>query len=264
MRSPAIRDEAIAAAAGALTGAAAGFVGVGGGEFRIPVLAGLMRFPLRIAGGVNLAVGLFTVAVGVARRWGQRPFTEDDLRLIGIMGVVSLAGACLGVSRRARTAQRPLKIVFCGYLLIAGLWMVYESFTAAEHVLLQPVGISRWMLAALIGFIVAVASGLLGVAGGEMRIPALLYLFGVPIVEAGTISLAVSVPTVAAGALTDRRLGGIPNSVVRVAIVMGLASAGGVLAGAALVPHADPHVIKRTLGVILLLATLRMTVATGA
>ncbi len=101
---------------------------------------------------------------------------------------------------------------------------------------------------------------MLGVAGGEMRIPALLYLFGVPIVEAGTLSLAVSIPTVAAGAFTDRRLGGIPDSVVRVALLMGIASAVGVLIGAALVPFANRDVIKGTLGVVLLLATVRLTV----
>ncbi len=71
--------------------------------------------------------------------------------------------------------------------------------------------------------------------------------------------MAVSVPTVAAGALTDRMLGGIPNSVIRVAVVMGIASAVGVLLGAALVPYADRHIIKAALGVLLLLATVRLT-----
>jgi uncharacterized membrane protein YfcA len=88
-----------------------------------------------------------------------------------------------------------------------------------------------------------------------------MYLFGVPIVEAGTLSLAVSLPTVAAGALTDRRLGGLPNTVLQVALVMGMASAIGVLLGAALLPYANREVIKGTLGVVLLLATVRL--ATG-
>jgi uncharacterized membrane protein YfcA len=68
-----------------------------------------------------------------------------------------------------------------------------------------------------------------------MRIPALLYLLGVPIVEAGTLSLAVSVPTVAVGAFTDRRIGGIPDTVIRLALIMAVGSTTGVLVGAALV-----------------------------
>jgi uncharacterized membrane protein YfcA len=254
------RQTVIASASGALTGVAAGFVGVGGGEFRIPVLVGLLKLPLKLAGGVNFVVGLFTVALGVIRRWGQESLTSDDLLLVAVMGVASIAGASVGVNGRQRLAVRPLKTVFCTYLLIAGLWMLYESVTAREHIFFQPTGVNRWILAGMIGFVIAVVSGVLGVAGGEMRIPALLYLFGVPIVQAGTLSLAVSVPTVAAGAVTDRRIGGIPNSVIRLATVMGVASAVGVLVGAALVPYAERHVIKGVLGVLLLLATLRMTV----
>ncbi len=254
------RQGAIASVSGLFTGIAAGFIGVGGGEFRIPVLVELLKFPLKLGGGVNLVVGLFTVALGVLRRWGQHSLTSDDLMLIGIMGAVSLAGAGIGVSGRERMPVRPLRVIVCAYLVVVGVWMLYESIAHVEHVLLQPTGTTRWTLAALIALAIAVVSGVLGVAGGEMRIPELLYLFGVPIVEAGTLSLAVSIPTVAAGAFTDRRLGGIPDSVVRVALLMGIASAVGVLIGAALVPFANRDVIKGTLGVVLLLATVRLTV----
>jgi len=94
-----------------------------------------------------------------------------------------------------------------------------------------------------------------------MRIPALLYLFDVPIKEAGTLSLAVSIPTVAAGALTDRRLGQIPNAVLPIALLMGVSSVLGVLIGAALLPYLDRDMLKGTLGAILLLATVRLTVS---
>jgi uncharacterized membrane protein YfcA len=48
-----------------------------------------------------------------------------------------------------------------------------------------------------------------------------------------------------------------------VAVVMGIASALGVLIGAALFPYADREVIKGTLGVVLLLATVRLTVGSA-
>jgi uncharacterized membrane protein YfcA len=260
MQESTARDSAIATGSGLLTGIAAGFTGVGGGEFRIPVLVELLRFPLKLAGGVNLVVGIFTVALGVLRRWGQQSLTRDDLVLVGIMSVVSLVGAAVGVSVRERLPVRPLRVVVCGYLIVVGLWMLFESLAHVEHVILVPIGIVRWTMAGLVAFAIAVVSGVLGVAGGEMRIPALLYLFGIPIIAAGTLSLMVSIPTVAAGAFTDRRLGGIPNSVARIALVMGVASAAGVLIGAALLPYADRDVIKGALGVVLLLATVRLAV----
>jgi uncharacterized membrane protein YfcA len=254
------RTGVIATLSGLLTGVAAGLIGVGGGEFRIPVLVQLLGFPLKLAGGVNLVVGLFTVTLGVLRRWGQHSFTRDDLTLFWIMGAVSIVGATVGVSGRGRLPLRPLRAVFCVYLMVVGLWMLYESIAHVEHVLLEPTGMARWALAALLAFTIAVVSGVLGVAGGEMRIPALLYLFGISIREAGTLSLMISIPTVAAGAFMDRRLGGIPNSALRVAALMGVASAVGVLMGAALLPYADRDLIKGTLGILLLLATVRLTV----
>jgi uncharacterized membrane protein YfcA len=45
---------------------------------------------------------------------------------------------------------------------------------------------------------------------------------------------------------------------MRIAVLMGIASAVGVLAGAALVPYASREVIKGVLGVVLLLATVRL------
>ena len=47
---------------------------------------------------------------------------------------------------------------------------------------------------------------------------------------------------------------------MRVALVMGVASALGVVVGTELVPCADRHLIKAALGAILLLSTVRLAV----
>jgi uncharacterized membrane protein YfcA len=250
----------VAVVSGGVTGIAAGFIGVGGGEFRIPVLVQLLGFPLKLAGGTNLVIGLLTVALGVLRRWGQYSWARDDVVLLWIMGLASVVGAGVGVLGRGRLPLGPLKIIICVYLIVIGLWMLYESVAHVEHVLLDPTGIARWYLAAVMAFAIAVVSGVLGVAGGEMRIPTLLYLFAVPIREAGTLSLMISIPTVVAAAITDRRLGGIPNGVLPVALLMGVASAVGVIVGAAWVPYANRDLIKGSLGIVMLLATVRLTV----
>ena len=124
--------------------------------------------------------------------------------------------------------------------------------------MLAPVGVERFALAGIMSVVIAAISGELGVAGGELRIPALLYLFAMPIQTAGVISLTVSVPTLAAGAFTDRRLGGLPNTALGAAVLMGIASAIGVLVGTALLPYADRNVIKAALGVVLLLSSLHL------
>ena len=49
------------------------------------------------------------------------------------------------------------------------------------------------------GFGIGIVAALLGVAGGELLIPTLILLFGVDIKLAGSLSLAVSLPTMIAG-----------------------------------------------------------------
>lgn len=251
-----LRDGILGFAFGVVTGAAAGLIGVGGGEFRIPVLLHVLRLPVKIAAGVNMAIGLFVVTLGVVRRWGQQAWSSDDLILGAVMVAASLLGATIGSRQAHRFSSPLLKKVVCVYLFAVGVWMVIEAVAHAENVLLEPNGLARWVLAAVVGFAIAVLSGMLGVAGGEMRIPALIYLFALPVKEAGTISLLVSVPTVAAGAFTYRRLGHIPNRVLVIAVFMGVGSVVGVLLGAALLPLVDKHTIKGLLGIILLLATV--------
>jgi uncharacterized membrane protein YfcA len=82
-----------------------------------------------------------------------------------------------------------------------------------------------------------------------------MNLFAVPVKAAGTISLIASIPTVAAGAVTYRKLGHIPNSVLALALPMGIGSIAGVFAGASLLPFASKHTLKSLLGLLLLVAT---------
>jgi uncharacterized membrane protein YfcA len=49
------------------------------------------------------------------------------------------------------------------------------------------------------GFIIGIVASLLGVAGGELLIPTLVLLFGADIKLAGSLSLAVSLPTMLVG-----------------------------------------------------------------
>jgi uncharacterized membrane protein YfcA len=113
-------------------------------------------------------------------------------------------------------------------------------------------------LAGVVGFLIAVHSAAFGVAGGEMRIPALIYLFALPIKEAGTISLLASLPTVLAGGAAYRRAGHVPNRALLVAALMAAGSLAGVMLGTMLLPSLDKHMLKAVLGVVLLVATAAM------
>lgn len=250
------REGSLGFFCGVLIGAAAGMIGVGGGEFRIPVLLHVLRLPVRIAAGANTIIGLAVVVLGTMRRLPQHEWDEGHAYVAVSMALASLAGAWIGAKFANRVPLKPLKAIVISYLLLVGVWMMVEAFVHAEYSLLDPTGTVRIVLAAVTGLAIAAVSGALGVAGGEMRIPALMYLFSMPIKQAGTISLIVSIPTVAVSALAYRRMGHIPNRVLAVAGIMGLGSVIGVLIGSALLPYTDKHVLKGILGAILLLATV--------
>lgn len=55
------------------------------------------------------------------------------------------------------------------------------------------------MAGIIAGFIIGIVASLLGVAGGEFLIPTLVLLFGADIKLAGSLSLAISLPTMLVG-----------------------------------------------------------------
>lgn len=256
--SPPRQALALSAGLGLVTGFAAGLVGVGGGEFRIPVLLRALRLPVRAAAAINLVVGMFTVVLSLARRWGHHTWTAAQIELAVVMAVASLIGATLGPRIAGRVPSAVIRRVVYSYLVIVGFWMIVEAIRRVEHPGSAPTGVSLWILAIAVGGGIAFVSAALGVAGGEMRIPALMLLFALPIRTAGTVSLFVSVATVGAGGLSYRRLGHLPNSAFAIALAMAVGSAAGVLLGVSLLARIDGHVLKGILGAILLLATASM------
>lgn len=60
-------------------------------------------------------------------------------------------------------------------------------------------GTSQLIAGVVVGFGIGAVASLLGVAGGELLIPKLVLLFGANIKLAGSLSLAVSLPTMIVG-----------------------------------------------------------------
>src|SRR6202023_3706582 len=91
----------------------------------------------------------------------------------------------------------------------------------------------------LLGLCIGTASTFLGVAGGELLIPTLIFIFGADIHTAGSAVLFISIPTVCMGLLRYSRMGLLPgrSTLLRIGLPMGLeslvgATGGGAVAGA--------------------------------
>jgi hypothetical protein len=86
---------------------------------------------------VNLVVGLFTVTLGRLRRWGGQKWTTDDLTLV----VVMVGRLARGVDHRLPSGPPALVAApetgLHRYLLVVGVWTVFEAVTHAEYVLIN-------------------------------------------------------------------------------------------------------------------------------
>lgn len=104
------------------------------------------------------------------------------------------------------------------------------------------------LLGVMLGLAAGVLSGLFGVGGGILFVPALVAL-GLGQVEAGATSLLAIVPTAAVGIWRQSRYG---NMRVKPALVVGVASIGGVEAGVRIATAMPEHALRRLFGVLLL------------
>jgi uncharacterized membrane protein YfcA len=104
-------------------------------------------------------------------------------------------------------------------------------------------------LVALLGLVAGVLSGLLGVGGGVLFVPALTLGLGLTQLHAEATSLLAIIPTAVAGAAQQYRYG---NVRWRAAVLVGLASIGGVEAGAQIAESLPEHTLARLFAVLLL------------
>ncbi|MEM3875113.1 MAG: sulfite exporter TauE/SafE family protein [Candidatus Bathyarchaeia archaeon] len=244
---------------GILLGAAAGLIGVGGGEFRTPILLYVIGLPVVTAIAVNLLVGLLTVVVSFFRRFQLGLLNGHSINIAIIMSTTSIVGAYFGALLTDKIPEKPLKRLLAAFLIIVGLKIGLEPFIQTPFTLTITLGfIEETLLAALTGLLIGIISGTLGVAGGEFRIPALIYIFSLDIVAAGTASLLVSIPTVASGFLKHQNMGHMNRKATIIAVAMGVGSVLGAFIGASYARVVEKDVLKVLLGAILILATVRM------
>jgi uncharacterized protein len=110
------------------------------------------------------------------------------------------------------------------------------------------------------GLAIGLVSSLLGVAGGELIIPTLVFAFGADIKTAGTCSLLVSLPTVVVGVRRYASRGAFTEHqpLVETGVPMSVGSLISAVAGGMLVGVIPASLLKIVLGLILHVSAVRM------
>lgn len=186
-------------AGGAGVGILGGLIGLGGAEFRLPLLIGPFGFRPLEAVVLNKAMSLIVVATALPFRAAAVPAAAiaDHWTVVANLLAGSLLGAWFGAAWATTLSSRTLFRVIAVLLVLIAAVLLVGHDTAAIAVL--PAGAGRIVVGVAAGFGIGVVASLMGVAGGELLIPTLMLVFGADIVLAGSLSLAVSLPTMIVG-----------------------------------------------------------------
>lgn len=198
-RQTAAQSVPAAFSGGAIIGALGGLIGLGGAEFRLPLLIGIFNFAALEAVILNKAMSLVVVATALPFRAQTVPFADVASHWPIMLNLLagSLVGAWLGAGWATRLKSETLYKVIGVLLLVIAVVLVFGHRSVVGAAIVT--GPAQLMAGVLAGFMIGVIASLLGVAGGELLIPTLILLFGVDIKLAGSLSLAVSLPTMIVG-----------------------------------------------------------------
>ncbi len=169
----------VALALSLLVGVSLGLLGGGGSILAVPILVYVAGVP------AQAAIPMSLVVVGLVSALGTLLYARLGLvrlRAALVFGCAGIVGALLGARLTQRVSERWLLTLFAMLMLIVAVSMARKRR--------EPVALDRFepRLAAMVavGFGVGVLTGFLGVGGGFVIVPALLWAGRLPM--KGTIS----------------------------------------------------------------------------
>ncbi|KAM9864043.1 sulfite exporter TauE/SafE family protein [Leucobacter sp. BZR 635] len=200
---------------GALTGMLSGLFGIGGGVVLVPLLTIFLGYQQRLAAGTSVAAILPAAIVGGI---GYAVQGNVDWIAALLLAVGIVVGAQLGSYLLSKVPTVALRWIFMVFLfgVVVSLWFVVPQRESS-------IEMTVWLGAGLVllGLITGVLSGLLGVGGGVIVVPALMFFFGSNDLVAKGTSLIMLIPGSISGTLGNFRR---QNVDLRSALVLGIAA----------------------------------------
>lgn len=235
----------------AFIGVTLGLLGSGGSIVTLPVLVYVAGIPTQQAVGMALAVVGGTAGVGAAVYYRRGTF---DPRAAGFFAATGVTGAFFG-ARLTHLVDGRLLMGLFGLLMVGvGIRMIRERGHVATRAACRPLH----CLSAGLG--VGVLTGFLGVGGGFLILPALLWFAGIGMKEAVGTSLAVIALNSAGGLAGQLRYVDLPWGWTLAFLLVSLA---GMWAGTSLANRLPASHLRRgfawavtLLGILLLVSEL--------
>ncbi|KHN52904.1 permease [Dickeya fangzhongdai] len=249
--------------AGSLIGTLGGLIGLGGAEFRLPVLVDIFRLDTLKAVILNKAMSLVVVAVALLFRLKTIPVDQILFHWDVVVNLLagSLVGAWWAAGHAIRMSKTLLNQIIMVVLIALSFLMLSEAFFHLHDnggPLISTLYV-RVLVGIIAGFGIGVVAALLGVAGGELLIPTIVLLFGLDVKLAGSLSLAVSLPTMIVGFFRYAKSDSF--SVLKEEMTlfkwMSIGSVIGAAIGGLLLGSVPVQILTSVLGVILLISAIK-------
>ncbi len=147
-------------------GVVLGLFGAGGGMITVPVLIYLADMPVKEA----IAMSLWVVAiVSLTALIQQRVWRNLQARLLITFGVTGVLGSVIGSLLAVHIDEDIQLILFALLILLVTWWLSRVELS-------DRVSVFRFIPASITGLFIGVITGVLGVGGGFLLVPALIYL----------------------------------------------------------------------------------------
>jgi len=179
-----------------------GLIGLGGAEFRLPLLIAVFALYPQRAIRINLLITFATLVMSAAARLeflGAANVSTLRIEVLTML-VGGMIAAWIGAGYLRHMPKAHIMTVIAVLLAgTAGLLAAEALLSEASWSALPHDPILRAIVGIVAGIMVGAISSLLGVAGGEFITPILIFIFGADIKTAGTASVLISIPIVLTG-----------------------------------------------------------------
>ncbi|TFC57024.1 MULTISPECIES: sulfite exporter TauE/SafE family protein [unclassified Cryobacterium] len=236
---------------GVIGGLLSGLFGVGGGIVMVPLLISLVRMDQRRAATTSLAAIVPTSIVGSLTYQANG---HIDLIAGAIIAAGAVVGALIGSNLLQRIPLFWLRWLFIALLIVVAARMLVVEPERGAALELSWVVVLGYLA---LGLTMGIASGLFGIGGGVIAVPALVAVFGVSDLIAKGTSLLVLVPTSLVGTIANLRAGLVD---LPAGLVVGAAATVAAVPGVALAVLIPPRLSSILFAVLLILAAGQLTV----
>ncbi len=236
---------------GVLTGLLSGLLGIGGGVVIVPALIAMLAMEQKLAHGTSLAATLPVASASLVTYWVG---DHVDWPVAGCLAAGAIFGALAGTHLLQIVPKRPLTMIFVAVILLTAIRLLVAEDAMGRETLSV---IGAFALVA-IGFVTGTLSGLVGIGGGVVMIPAMVVLFGVPPVVAKGTSVAVIVPSSLVGTIRNRTN---RNADLRAAVAIGATGIPCAVIGG-LIARSISDVVSNVLFAVLLVIVAIMQIRT--